>query len=77
MFLSLLSQVFHVPAFPPPKLVNTVGAGDTFNASVVHQLVSGKPLKDAVTFACKVAGVKCGLDGYEDLRAELDLISLQ
>jgi ketohexokinase len=70
-------EVFHVPAFPPPKLVNTVGAGDTFNASVVHQLVSGKPLKDAVTFACKVAGVKCGLDGYEDLRAELDLISLQ
>lgn len=61
-------QVFHVPAHPPAAVVDTLGAGDTFNASVVHQLACGQPLLNAVQFACKVAGLKCGIHGYEGLK---------
>ncbi|KAK7921808.1 hypothetical protein WMY93_008710 [Mugilogobius chulae] len=30
--------LFHSPAFPPEKLLDTLGAGDTFNASVIFKL---------------------------------------
>lgn len=34
--------VIHSDAFPPEKLVDTLGAGDTFNASVIYSLLNGK-----------------------------------
>jgi len=33
--------VIHSDAFPPEKLVDTLGAGDTFNASVIYSLSNG------------------------------------
>lgn len=33
--------VIHSDAFPPEKLVDTLGAGDTFNASVLYSLSNG------------------------------------
>lgn len=33
--------VIHSDAFPPEKLVDTLGAGDTFNASVMYSLSNG------------------------------------
>lgn len=33
--------VVHSDAFPPEKLVDTLGAGDTFNASVIYTLSNG------------------------------------
>lgn len=54
--------------FPPEKLIDTLGAGDTFNAATILDLSKGKTLHDAITFGCKVAGAKCGMKGYEGLR---------
>lgn len=34
-------QVIHSPAFPPDAIVDTLGAGDTFNASVMFALSKG------------------------------------
>lgn len=34
--------VLHSDAFPPEKLVDTLGAGDTFNAAVIYTLFNGK-----------------------------------
>lgn len=34
--------VVHSDAFPPEKLVDTLGAGDTFNASVIYTLSNGE-----------------------------------
>lgn len=34
--------VIHSDAFPPEKLVDTLGAGDTFNASVIYTLATGE-----------------------------------
>ncbi|XP_023810906.1 ketohexokinase isoform X1 [Oryzias latipes] len=57
----------HSDAFPPEKLVDTLGAGDTFNAGVIFMLSNGKSLQEALTFGCKIAGKKCGFHGYDGI----------
>ncbi|CAL9706575.1 unnamed protein product [Knipowitschia caucasica] len=59
--------LFHSSAFPPMKLVDTLGAGDTFNASVIHVLSQGGDLQEALSFGCRVAGAKCGFHGYDEI----------
>ncbi|XP_063039910.1 ketohexokinase isoform X2 [Engraulis encrasicolus] len=59
--------VVHSDAFPPPALVDTLGAGDTFNASVIYTLSNGGSLQEALTFGCQVAGRKCGVHGYDGI----------
>ena len=66
--LSLHMQVFVCPASPPSKLLDTLGAGDTFNAGLIHYLSQGKDLEAALQFACKLAGAKCGMVGYDGLK---------
>lgn len=54
--------------FPPDKLRDTLAAGDTFNAATIFALMEGKTLIEAITFGCKVAGAKCGMQGIKGLR---------
>uniref|UniRef100_A0A6J0UXD5 Ketohexokinase isoform X3 n=1 Tax=Pogona vitticeps TaxID=103695 RepID=A0A6J0UXD5_9SAUR len=54
----------HSDAFSPEKVVDTLGAGDTFNASVILALSRGRPLSAALAYGCQVAGRKCGVHGY-------------
>ena len=56
------------PAFPPEVVVDTIGAGDTFNAATIFALNAGKDLAESVTFGCMVAGAKCGMMGNSGLR---------
>ncbi|KAM3620875.1 uncharacterized protein V6R79_003182 [Siganus canaliculatus] len=60
-------SVIHSDSFPPEAVVDTLGAGDTFNAAVICTLSNGGSLKDALTFGCKVAGTKCGFHGYDGI----------
>ncbi|XP_048126811.1 ketohexokinase isoform X2 [Alosa alosa] len=59
--------VVHSDAFPPEALVDTLGAGDTFNASVIYTLSRGGSLQKALSFGCQVAGRKCGVHGYDGI----------
>ncbi|XP_032878255.1 ketohexokinase isoform X1 [Amblyraja radiata] len=59
--------LFHSNAFPPKKLVDTLGAGDTFNAAVIFELHNGKSIQEALTFGCQIAGKKCGFQGYDGI----------
>ncbi|CAL4149398.1 unnamed protein product [Meganyctiphanes norvegica] len=56
------------PAFPPEKVVDTLGAGDTFNGATIFALNKGHNLKDAITFGCRVAGAKVGQRGWGTLK---------
>nr|AAH76114.1 Ketohexokinase [Danio rerio] len=59
--------IIHSDTFPPEQLVDTLGAGDTFNASVLYSLSKGGSLQDALTFGCQIAGKKCGVHGYDGI----------
>ncbi|XP_078365873.1 ketohexokinase-like [Oculina patagonica] len=60
-------EVKHSDAYPPEKVIDTLGAGDTFNAGVIYSLCKGLSLQDTLNFACFLAGVKCGMQGYDGL----------
>ncbi|KAM4012347.1 ketohexokinase isoform 2-T2 [Anomaloglossus baeobatrachus] len=60
-------HVLHSPSFPPEKIVDTLGAGDTFNASVIYALSNGQSMQEAITFGCRIAGKKCGIQGYDGI----------
>lgn len=57
----------HAPAVPPPTVVDTLGAGDTFNAGMIGALASGRPLREALENACALAGRKVGRVGLAGL----------
>ncbi|XP_077186423.1 ketohexokinase isoform X2 [Paroedura picta] len=57
----------HSDACPPDDVVDTLGAGDTFNASVILALSRGRPLHEAIAYGCQVAGRKCGVHGYDGI----------
>ncbi|HEY0722065.1 MAG TPA: PfkB family carbohydrate kinase [Gammaproteobacteria bacterium] len=57
----------HAPAHPPLQVVDTLGAGDVFNAGVIDGLVRGETLAAALHGATRLAGRKCGIYGLEGL----------
>lgn len=67
------------PAFPPAAVVDTVGAGDTFNAALIQSLFAARRegvdiaedaqvVETALREACRVAGAKVGMNGFAGLR---------
>lgn len=51
-----------VPGFPV-KAIDTVAAGDSFNGALAQQLVLGKTLEEAVSFANAVGALAVGKEG--------------
>lgn len=60
-------DVKHVPAFRPPQIVETLGAGDVFNAGMIDGLARGLRLHTVLRDAVKLAGEKCGRQGLVEL----------
>lgn len=54
-------------AFPPSQVVDTLGAGDTFNAAVIDGYLRGLGIDSVLSRACRVAGAKVGQPGFADL----------
>ncbi len=48
-----------VPAYRYDSIVDSNGAGDSFNAALATALLEGKPLEEAARFANAVAGLCC------------------
>lgn len=55
------------PSYPPPKLVDTLGAGDTFNAALIDASLQGVTMTQRLEHACRIAGRKCGQQGLAGL----------
>ncbi len=51
------TEIVHVPAPTIDKVVDSTGAGDTFNGALAVQLSKGKVLKEAIRFASVAAGL--------------------
>lgn len=60
-------EIQHAPAFSPAMVVDTLGAGDVFNAGLIDQLVRGHALEIALIEASRLAGKKCGIYGLDNL----------
>jgi len=59
------AEVVHQAAMLPEQVVDTLGAGDTFNAGLIGGLVRGHVLPEALRTACRLAGKKCGVHGLD------------
>lgn len=60
-------NLFHSPAFVPPVVIDTIGAGDTFNAGFINAILDGQTIESALISACKLAGRKVGQNGFARL----------
>ena len=60
-------ELIHSKAFPPEKVIDTLGAGDTFNAGIIHSRLTGFDWQQGLELACQLAGKKCGQFGFQNL----------
>jgi ketohexokinase len=61
------NTIAHQAAAQISHVVDTLAAGDTFNAGLIDGLVHGRVLADAVAAANQLAGKKCAQQGLENL----------
>lgn len=61
------ATLLHSPAFPPPQVVDSLGAGDTFTAAMIASQSSGFDIVQSLELACRLAGSKVGQRGLEGL----------
>jgi ketohexokinase len=59
--------ILNSKAYPPKVVVDTIGAGDTFNAAFINAMTQKTPLQQALNDACFLAGKKCGQLGFDSL----------
>jgi ketohexokinase len=59
--------VLRCPASPPPEVVDTIGAGDTFIAAYIDARLRKLAPREALDYANHIAGQKCGHQGFDFL----------
>ena len=63
-------KIQHVPAEKVSPVLDTLGAGDTFNAAVIHHLIEGGSLLESVQQASQLAAKKCLKQGLDHILKE-------
>ncbi|WP_019894336.1 PfkB family carbohydrate kinase [Hydrogenovibrio halophilus] len=66
------TQVVHQPANPIDQMVDTLAAGDTFNAGLIDAMIGQASLAEAVKKASDLAAHKCQKAGLDDLLAPIE-----
>ena len=57
-------QLYFGEATRLSHVVDTVGAGDTFNAAFIHATLASESLQSRLNFACEIAAKKCMTRGF-------------
>ncbi len=65
-------HLFHSKTYDPDNVVDTLGAGDTFNAAFIDGLLNKLELSQALIQACELAGRKCGQQGLMNLVSKIE-----
>jgi len=60
-------NLYHQAIFQPKQTIDTLGAGDTFNAGLIDAFIYNQPIQQALEQASKLAGQKCGQQGFANL----------
>ena len=62
--LDAQGAIYHAAAVSPASMVDTLGAGDTFNAAVIHAALAKSGMQAMLDKASSLAGAKCGVHGF-------------
>lgn len=62
------SRIIHQPADKVEPIVETLGAGDTFNGGFIHSFIKHNDVSTALEFACRLAANKCRQRGFDHLQ---------
>lgn len=60
-------QIHFAAPWMPPKVIDTLGAGDVFNAGIIHGMIQQKSPDRVLADAVGLAGKKCGQSGFARL----------
>jgi ketohexokinase len=70
--ISNKTSLLHHQAPPHKAIVDTLAAGDTFNAAMIHSLLAQDSYDQALKFATTLASHKCQQQGLHDLLTHFD-----
>jgi len=61
-------RIYCSPVASPARVVDTLGAGDVFNAAMINAWAAGKNMQQCLSAATLLAGRKCAQRGFDGLR---------
>ncbi len=64
--------LYQQPAWKPEKVIDTLGAGDAFNSAIIDATLCRLSVESVLAWACKVAGYKCGIQGFDAISSLQD-----
>ncbi len=66
--------LFHQPAFLNTDVVDSIGAGDSFDAGFIHAFLQNRPLKDCLEFGALMGAINTTNTGGTGAFDNLDLV---
>lgn len=61
------NTLHHAPAIKIERVIDAIGAGDTFIAGIIFSLLRNMSLSSSLKFACELASRKVAQQGFSDL----------